>query len=289
MALLQNNHAPAVLCQLGDGALTGAGVYPGLYIRAGAVAGSGFNTEGYMDYPSTTPDQITKLIRIGPGTSSGYFNKVNIGANGYVAVINVSSGFPPTPITGSPFTVDTRGGPGSGYYASIYPRWTGETAWDLQTYPATNGFTPQGLATGDIFSYLGSPLSSTCQNAVSFETGILPNDPAIGGDSSFIQDAEFVVEAVTDEVCCWNEGTSIELNVDIWQLDFTATYQAGVLGVFDITVGSTATYHSTLTQTVTVDSSWATAGNRVHTFVIPKVTGYFTFVNDFYVSAITYP
>ncbi len=277
-------------CQLGDGTLTGPGYYPGIYERPENTFGTSGSFVGYQDYPSTTPDQICKVIRAeGNPPSLGSRNgTVLTGPSGYLTTINVSSGFPPAPIAGSPFTEDTRVPAGFGPYSTIYPRWTGETAWDLQTYPATANFTPQGIVPGDIFLYSGPALTSVARYGVSFDTGVLPNDPAIGGDCSFSQDAEFMVLANATEVCCWNEGAQIELNVDIWQIDFTATYQTGNLGYFDFTTGS-ASYHSTLTHTVTIDSSWLTPYNRVHTFAIPKVTGYFTFVNEFYITAVTGP
>jgi len=290
MSVILGRHSMGCICLLGDGTLTGSGVYPGLYARASNVAVNGDNVEGYLDYPSTTPDQICQVIRAegNPPSVGGREGRITTGPGGYLTTINVSSGFPPAPITGSPFTEDTRVPAGFGPYNTIYPRWTGETAWDLQTYPATAGFTPQGIVAGDIFLYTGPAFNSAARYGVSFDTGVLPNDPSIGGDCTFSQDGEFMVMADAEEVCCWNEGTQIELNVDVWQIDFTATYQPGNLGRFDITTGS-ASFHSTLTHTVTIDSSWEDPYNRVHTFAIPKVTGYFTFVNEFYVTAVTAP
>jgi len=117
----------------------------------------------------------------------------------------------------------------------------------------------------------------------------MPNDPSDGGDSSYDQEADWEVLVEADKVCCFNEGTEIELNLVVWQIDFTATAQAGSPGYFNFTTG-TASYHSTLTQTVTIDPSWeAGVLVSIHTFKLPKVVGHFTFVNDFYVSAITAP
>jgi hypothetical protein len=158
----------------------------------------------------------------------------------------------------------------------------------LQTYPASANFTPQGLTTTLKFNYAYPGISEIARFGVSYDTGVIPNDPADGGDSHFDQEGEFMVLANADEVCCWNEGAEIELNVDVWQIDFTPTAVAGSPGVFDYTLGS-ASFHSTLTHTVTIDSSWEDPYNRVHTFTIPKVTGYFTFVNDFYITAVTAP
>jgi hypothetical protein len=158
----------------------------------------------------------------------------------------------------------------------------------LQTYPATEAFTPQGLTSVMRFNYAYPGLGDPAREGVSYDTGVISNDPADGGTSQFEQEAEYMVLANATEVCCWNEGAEIELNVDVWQIDFNTTAVAGSPGVFDFTLGS-ASYHSTLTHTVTIDSSWADPYNRVHTFTIPKVTGYFTFVNDFYVTAVTSP
>jgi hypothetical protein len=292
MSVILDRHTLASLCQLGDGTLTGTGYYPGLFVRPANIGYNAVNAEGYLDYPSTTPDQICKVIRAqgSPPTLGGRDGTVLTGPSGYQITVNVSAGFPATPITGSPFTADTRVPAPFGPYAgaNIYPRWTGETAWDLQTYPATEAFTPQGLTSSLRFDYTYPGIGEPAKEGVSFDTGVLSNDPADGGTSQFEQEAEFMVLANADEVCCWNEGAEIELNVDVWQIDFTPTAVAGSPGVFDYTLGS-ASFHSTLTHTVTIDSSWTDPYNRVHTFTIPKVTGYFTFVNEFYITAVTAP
>ena len=291
MSVILARHSLASLGQLGDGTLTAPLYYPGQYLRLSNVAvGVGNNVEGYLDYPSTTPDQICKVIRQygNPPFAGGYDGTVLTGPAGYQVTVNVSAGFPPAPIPGSPFTADERVPAPFGPYSTIYPRWTGETAWDFNAYPASANFTPQGLTTSFRFNYAYPGIGEIARFGVSYDTGIIPNDPADGGDSHFDQDGEFMVLAWATEVCCWNEGTEIELNVDVWQIDFNTTAVAGSPGVFDYTLG-TSSFHSTLTHTVTIDSSWTDPYNRVHTFTIPKVVGHFTFVNDFYISSVTGP
>lgn len=282
MSVMYQRHQAGLLCALGDGLLI-APYYPGLFIRTTQGGVNGGNYEAYTDYPATTPDPIAKVIR-GSNSWPGPSVQVSTSAVRYTGNGNVSSGFPPSPITGSPFTYS---GPVAG--TNIFPRWTSETAWDLNAFPASDSFTAQGITAGGIFFPSGSsPLSSgPASPAVSFETGVLPNDLSVGGDSSYDQQAEFDVIGDATEVCCWNEGTEIELTLVIYKIDFTATAQVGNAGYFDITTG-TASSHTTLTQTVTIDPSWG-PGHVVHTFTIPKVAGHFTFVNDFYVSAITAP
>ena len=139
------------------------------------------------------------------------------------------------------------------------------------------------------FNYAYPGIGDLAREGVSFDTGTLPNDVADGGSSSFDQEAEFKVLVQATKVCCWNEGAEIELNLEVWQIDFTATAVAGSPGVFDYTLG-TASYHSTLTETLTIDSSWESPTFVViHTFTIPKVVGHFTFVNDCYISSVTAP
>jgi hypothetical protein len=291
MSVILGRHSLASLCQLGDGTLTGTGFYPGVYLRPENTFSTSGSLIGYQDYPSTTPDQICKVIRAegNPPSLGGRNGTVLTGPSGYQLTVNVSAGFPPSPIAGSPFTADERVPAPFGPYSNIYPRWTGETAWDLQTYPASANFTPQGFSLIALqFNYAYPGLGGPPRFGVSYDTGILPNDPADGGDSHFDQDGEFMVLANATEVCCWNEGTEIELNVDVWQIDFNTTAVAGSPGVFDFTLGS-ASFHSTLTHTVTIDSSWTDPYNRVHTFAIPKVVGHFTFINDFYISSVTAP
>lgn len=290
MGVILARHTFGLLCELGDGTLTAPLYYPGQYTRTDNVFGTAGSFVGYDNYPSTTPDQICKVIRQygNPPALGGNSADVVTGPSGYQVTVNVSAGFPPSPIAGSPFTADERVPAPFGPYATIYPRWTGETAWDFNAYPASGNFTPQGIAPGSQFNYVYPGVGVAARFGLSYDTGIIPNDPADGGDSHFDQEGEFMVLANATEVCCWNEGTEIELNLEVWQIDFTPTAVAGSPGVFDFTLG-TPSYHSTLTHTVTIDSSWTGSYNRIHTFFIPKVTGHFTFVNDFYVSAITAP
>jgi len=282
MSVMYQRHQAGLLCALGDGLLI-APYYPGLFIRATTGGVNGGNYEAYTDYPATTPDPIVKVIRPS-GTWPGPIVEVSTQVVRYTGNGSVTSGSPPSPISGSPFTYS-----GTATGTNIFPRWTSETAWDLNAFPASEAFTAQGITPGGIFFPTGSgPLSSgPASFAVSFDTGVLPNDASVGGDSSYDQEAEFDVFASADEVCCWNEGTEIELNLVIYKIDFTTTAQVGNAGYFDVTPG-TASSHTTLTQTVTIDSSWDT-GPVVATFTIPKVVGHFTFVNDFYVSSITAP
>ena len=286
MSVFINRHQAGLLCALGDGALV-APYYPGQYKRASGVMSNIGNNVAYASYPSTTPDPIVKLIR-GPFSNSwfGYEVEVSTVAASYVYNGSVTAGFPPSPITGSPF-----------YYTSytvadgIFPRWTSETAWDLNAFPATSSFTAQGITAGGIF-FPGTTYALGAGGAslsVSFDTGVLPNDASIGGDSTYDQEAQYEVYGSADAVCCWNDGAQIELNLVVYKIDFTATAWPSNVGYFDITTGS-ASYHTTLTHTVTIDSSWQGAFQYVvHTFTLPKVVGHFTFVNDFYVSAITAP
>lgn len=279
MSVMYQRHQAGLLCTLGDGLLV-APNYPGQFDR-GTIGGvNGGNFEAFTNYPATTPDQIVKVIRR-LNDFPGPIVRVSTSAVRYTGNGTVTAGAPPSPISGSPFTYS-----GTTSASNIYPRWSGETAWDLNAFPATDSFTAQGIAVGSFF-YPAGPLSAAAYGAVSFETGTMPNDASVGGDSSYDQEAEFDVLGDADEVCCWNEGTEIELNLEVWQIDFTATAQAGNAGYFDITTG-TASYYSTLTQTVTIDPSWG-PGYVAHTFTLPKVVGHFTFVNDFYVSAITAP
>ena len=279
MSVMKERHQAGLLCALGDGLLI-APYYPGSTIRNTQGGASGGNYEEYTDYPATTPDPIVKVIRRSFGWP-GPRVQISTAAARYTGNGSVTAGSPPAPISGSPFTYS---GPASA--SGIYPRWTSEAAWDLNAFPASASFTAQGITTG-IFFPTGPVNVGSASNAVSFETGVLANDASVGGDSSYDQEAEFDVFASADEVCCWNEGTEIELNLVIYKIDFTATAQVGNAGYFDVTPG-TASSHTTLTQTVTIDPSWDT-GPVVATFTIPKVVGHFTFVNDFYVSSVTAP
>jgi hypothetical protein len=284
MSVILGRHTFGLFTTLGDGTLI-APYYPGQYERPS----DGFYTTSsyiiYGSYPATTPDNITKLIRLGQ-TPPGEYARTLTGPCGHLANATVTAGFPPSPISGSPFSADTRV---STPWSNIFPRWTGETAWDFNAFPATVTFTPQGLTTPMQFNYAYPGIGDVAREGVSFDTGTMPNDVADGGSSSFDQESEFKVLVEANAVCCWNDGAEIELNLDVWQIDFTATAVTGSPGVFNYTLG-TASYHSTLTETLTIDSSWESPSFVViHTFTIPKVVGHFTFVNDCYVSSVTAP
>ena len=282
MSVILNLHGFGLFCTLGDGTLV-APYYPGQYERSGFVPVGVGNHVAYLDYPTTTPDNICKILRNG-----SHGNNLSVSNQGSTGNGSVTAGFPPAPVTGSPFTyASPRGNRGD-----IYPRWTGETAWDLKAFAATAAFTPQGIAPTDFFfPYGNAPFNSAANDGFSYDTGVMPNDISDGGDTSYDQEADWEVLVYSDKVCCWNDGTQIDLNLDVWKLDFTATAIAGSPGYFSVTTGS-ASHHTTMTHTATVDPSWenpVTGFLSVHTFKLPKVSGHFTFVNDFWVSAITAP
>lgn len=286
MSVILERHQPAVFCRLGDGTLV-APYYPGEYERSDNYFGTTQSVIAFDNYPSTSPDQLVNLIRPSSVTGNAKAIRILTGPCGYSFSGFVTAGAPPTPITGSPFFDDTRT---NTPFSNIFPRWTGETAWDLQTYPASANFTPQGLTSPSVLNYGIPGIPDQARYGVSYNTGTIANDPSVGGDSIYLSLAEFKVFAKADEVCCWNEGATLELNVDVWKIDFTATYQSGNAGYFDFTLGSSS-YDYTLTQTVTVDSSWESPTFvPIATFTITQPNiGYFYFVNDFYITAVTAP
>ena len=285
MSVILGRHTFGLFCTLGDGTLAAPLYYPGLFERDSGVFYSASNAIGYGLYPTTTPDNIAQLIRAGQSLP-GEYSRMLTGPCGHLGNATVTAGFPAAPIAGSPFSVDTRV---NVPWSNIFPRWTGETAWDFNAYPASETFTPQGLTSPMQFNYAYPGIGDLASYGVSFDTGSMPNDVADGGNSSFDQEAEFKVLVEANAVCCWNDGAEIEVNLDVWQIDFSATAVTGSPGVFTYTLGSPS-FHSTLTQTLTIDPSWESGTFiPIHTFTIPKVVGHFTFVNDFYVSSITAP
>ena len=291
MSLILGRHQLALLCELGDGDLVDP-FFPGAYARPDGVYGTAGSFIGFGDYPATTPDKICRLIRVPPLSGlNGNYGRIITGPSGFTGTATASIGFPPVADPASPINYDTVVPPPFGPYTDIWPRWVGEASWDLQQFPATANFTPQGIPAGaSYFQYNPSGMLITSASyGVSFDTGVLNNDAAFGGSCTFNQEAKFMVLAESPSgVCCWNDGMSFELNLDVWQIDFTATASTTTPYIFYITLGSES-YHPTLTHTVTVNNDWTNSYNRVHDFTIPKVTGYFTFVNDFYITAVTAP
>jgi hypothetical protein len=284
MGVILERHKAATLCKLGDGTLT-APYYPGFQQRPDEFYASTSSYIAFGNYPSTTPDKLVSIIRH-TGSNSPAYISILTGPCGYQTTVSVSAGFPATPISGSPFTANTIS---STPYANIFPRWTGETAWDLKTFPATDAFTPQGLSSPGVFSYAYPGIGDAARFGMSFVTGNLANDPSLGGVSNYRQFGRYRILAKASEVCCWNEGATLVLKFDIWKIPFTATYRTGAVGYHDFTLG-TAVFDSTITYPVTVDASWASATYvDLGFFIITPVSGYFTFVNDVYISSVTAP
>lgn len=294
MSVILNRHVGDVFCLLGDPTLTSSGYYPGIYTRPDGTAFSGGSKAYYTTYPTTSPDQIVRLIRP-PTVFSGFPGaQVVTGSSGGLYYGTLTTGFPPTPFPGSPFFQDDRTGGALISGTSIYPRWSSETTYDLNTYPDTLSFTQQGIPTGCQFLYSANGLTgSSSALSMSYDSGPCANDPIYGGDATYAYQGNFSVLAYAAEVCCWNEGAQLELNLEIYAQDFTTSYVSGTFGNHDITLSGSPYYHSTLTQTVTIDASWMTQDigiyHRIHVFDIPQVTGSFTFVNDFYISSVTAP
>ncbi|CAB4192531.1 hypothetical protein UFOVP1233_44 [uncultured Caudovirales phage] len=288
MSVILGRHVGAAYCQLGDPALTYPD-YPGQYARATGQGFFGSSSAYFTTYPSTTPDELVSLIRYKGGYANGLSGQVYVGSTGGQYNGTVETGSPPSPIGGSPFYQDDRTGTASAYTGIVRPRWYTETAFDLQAQAATTGFTPQGIPPGCQFNYAAPGVAGATTNfSVSYETGYCPHDPTMGGGSTYNYDAEFSLIVNLDEVCCWNEGAEIDLEVDIGQTDFTTTYVSGVYGVHDITLGSHS-LHSTLSHTLTIDPTMEGTFTVPYIFAIPKASGYFTYVNDVRIVAVRAP
>ena len=288
MSVILGRHVGGAYCQLGDPALTYP-YYPGLYARATGEGFSGSSSAYFTTYPSTTPDELVSLIRYKGGAVNGLSGQVYVGSTGGQYNGTVETGSPPSPIGGSPFYQDDRTGTASAYTGIVRPRWYTETAFDLQAQAATTGFTPQGIPPGCQFNYAAPGVAGASTNySVSYDTGYCPHDPTMGGGSTYNYDAEFSLIVNLDEVCCWNDGAEIDLEVDIGQTDFTTTYVSGVYGVHDFTLGSPS-LHSTLSHTLTIDPTMEGTFTVPYIFAIPKASGYFTYVNDVRIVAVRAP
>lgn len=255
------------------------------------VDASGQNREYGQDYPSTTPEQIMRKVRGYNGVSNcpGPAPKLYGVLTGGVMTNQVSSGFPPSPIAGSPFSADDRGLGTS----IIYPRWTGETAYNWDTSGAGYLFTPDDWPdTTSAFDYLNGLTDTTNGKsiAMSYATGFQPNDPSIGGDTAYQYDSYISIYMDATEASCWNDGAQIEINLDIWKVDLTLTYVSGTYGQHTFTYG-TRSYDSTLTQTVTLDATNCSgAPYKITDWIIPVGTaGYLTYLDDFYITSVTAP
>jgi hypothetical protein len=277
----------AAICQLGDATLTSP-YYPGYSIRPNGVGVNSGNNVAFGSYPATTPDNITKLIRPAIAVTGAKVATILTGPCGCFDRAIVTAGSPPNFIPGSPFDNDTFA---STPYAVLYPRWTGETAWDLQNFTGSEAFTPQGIGSPGVLNYSTPVIGTAARFGVSLGTSALPNDPSLGGITIYAKQARWKFFVNADEVCCWNNGYQIEVNLEIWKVPVTATYQSGTVGAHDFTLG-TPSYETTMSQTLVIDYTWDTGGTFIQLGTnvdIPQVTNYFTYVNDFYISSVTAP
>lgn len=275
------------LCFLGD--LTSTP--PGVGITSYRVINNAFGQNRIYgdDYPSTMPDEIMRKVRAYNGVSycPGPAPRVYGVLIGGIMNNTVTTGFPPSPIPGSPFYSDDRGG-GTGV---IYPRWTGETAYNWDTTGAGYFFTPADWpdtsSTFDFSNGLTGPGGKSI--AMSYNTGPQPNDPMFGGDSNYTYQSFVRVFVDAPEPGCWNDGAQLEINLDIWKVDQTLTYLTGTYGAHSFIYGTPA-FDQTVTHTITLDST-SCIGSPYHVvdLLIPDSLGYLTYLDDFYITSVTAP
>lgn len=275
-------------CVLGDLSTTPPGFGSSSFRTI--VDPSGQNREYGLDYPSTTPDQIMRKVRGYGGASNcpGPAPKLYGVLIGGVMSNTVTSGFPPSPVSGSPFNSDDRGIIND----VVYPRWTGETAYNWDTTGAGYLFTPADWpdtsATFDSSNGLTDPTNGKSY-AMSYSTGTQPNDPGVGGDSNYTYQSFVRIFVDAPEPGCWNDGAQIDISLDIWKVDLTLAYVSGTYGAHTFTYG-TPGFDQTVTHTVTLDSTSCTGSPyQVVDLLIPDTVGYLSYVDDFYVTSVTAP
>lgn len=276
------------LCFLGDLSSTPPGF--GSSSFRPIVDPSGQNFEYGQDYPSTTPDEIMRKVRAYNGVSScpGPAPKLYGVLIGGVMTNNVSSGFPPSPVSGSPFYSDDRGLGTS----VIYPRWTGESIYNWNVSGAGYFFTPADWPDSTSTFDFSNGLTGTTSGksiAMSYNTGPQPNDPGVGGDSNYTYQSFVRIFVDAPEPGCWNDGAQIAISLDIWKVDLTLAYVSGTYGAHTFTYG-TQGFDQTVTHTVTLDSTSCTGSPyQVVDLLIPDTVGYLSFLDDFYVTSVTAP
>lgn len=250
----------------------------------------GNNREYGIDYPSTTPDEIMRKLKGYNGVDScpGPAPKLYGVLTGGVMSNQVSTGFPPSPIPGSPFYLDDRGSGTS----VMFPRWDAETAYAWDTSGAGYLFTPNDWpSTSATFDYNNGLTDTTSGRsiAMSYNTGAQPNDPSFGGDSNYTYQSFVRIFVDAPEPGCWNDGAQIAISLDIWKVDLTLTYVTGTYGAHTFTYG-TPGFDQTVTHTVTLDSTTCTGSPyQVVDLLIPDTVGYLSYVDDFYVTSVTAP
>lgn len=250
----------------------------------------GYNMVYGASYPSTTPDNIMRKVRAYGGTDfcPGPATRIYSGSRGgiYNGTCVDDNG---DPVGGSPFEInDTNPEPLFYYEPALYPRWSSETDYDWQSTATGAGFTPLEWPSASSYFASGFGLAGDLGRSISmsYDSGLVPNDPAAGGgESHYVYAANFGLWADIPSVSCWNDGAELVFNLVIHKVQINLSFVPGTQGYHTFTYGTPA-LHSTIPTTITISND---GFQKLEDIPIPVEIGYITYVNDFYVSSVTAP
>ena len=290
-----------------SGASKGIGVIDN-FITAGGVAPRQPDFYSYQWWYKDYPDEvIVKTHQAGGGEvvigiSRGTIQTENVYPD------NIVIDYDPNPPYSDPVpnpngTVGTYNGtPTETGLVFSKPRWHAETAYDFSaTYiPTPYSLVPEPGLTGyigyteNINGLFSIDVTATNLDSEVFNrsTSAFEYYPFTQATQTFKKTTKFKVNIVDTAICCWNDGTIIRGKVAYKSVTATATTRSAPgttppgygWGGMDVVVGSTYTAAGEATWEVTIEDGFVPTEIE-----IPKVSGSFTFINDFWVTEVVKP
>lgn len=186
----------------------------------------------------------------------------------------------------------------------LSPRWHTETAINLQDSPLGSLVVPD---TGVVYQYGPSMTTGSLQTTYySLSVSVENYESLVGngntGESEFYPfkqatttlsyERKIKVALVNTDICCWNDGTVIRGKVKFKKVDAIATPRSTTIyegtpygfGGISVEVGSTFSDAGEADWEITVEDDF-----NPPEITIPKTLGYFTFINDHYVTEVIKP
>jgi hypothetical protein len=240
-------------------------------------------------YPETSPDNIMRKVRAYNGADQCPGPPTQIFTASYGGIYNGTCvDDEGNPVGGSPYEIDDiQTDPLWKYGNRLYPRWESEDEYDWQNNAFGQQFTPLDFPSSSSAFSVSFGLGGEGRSiAMSYDSGIVPNDPAAGGgDSHYVYATNFGIWSNIPSVSCWNDGAELVFNLVVHKIPITLQFIPGTQGAHTFEYGSPS-QHSIITKTITISEN---GFHRLEEIPIPVEIGHITYVNDFYISSVTAP
>lgn len=184
----------------------------------------------------------------------------------------------------------------------LYPRWYSETAIDMKEYPITYALYVPDVGSTIVFGggsfnlddvSVGYTLRASVNNLDSevynYETNDYEYYPFKQATTKVEWQRKFKVVRVSEQVCCWNEGTIIRGKVKFKSVNLITTPRPSPGSDYgwdgmEIEIGSTFSDAGEADWEVTIEEDYSGAE-----IAIPYVDQSITFINDYYVTEVIKP